>query len=130
MASEPLRESARRWLRRARSNLARSRLSKPEEAVWNDFCFDAQQAAEKSIKAVLISLGCEVPRTHDVRRLLEMVEEQGSEVTETLREAIDLNPYAVEARYPEHTEEVTEEEYLRAVELAARVVSWAEKSVG
>jgi hypothetical protein len=39
------------WLRRARSNLARAKNRIPE-ACLEDLCFDAQQAAEKAIKAV------------------------------------------------------------------------------
>ena len=41
------------WLRRAKGNLARAKQPKPKEAFWEDFCFDAQQAAEKAVKAVL-----------------------------------------------------------------------------
>jgi hypothetical protein len=29
------------WLRRAQSNLARAKQPKPDEAVWEDLCFDA-----------------------------------------------------------------------------------------
>ncbi len=41
------------WLRRAKSNLARAKQPKPDEAIWEDLCFDAQQAAERAVKAVL-----------------------------------------------------------------------------
>ncbi len=30
------------WLKRARSNLARAKLPKLDEALWEDYCFDAQ----------------------------------------------------------------------------------------
>jgi hypothetical protein len=36
-------------------------------------CFHAQQAAEKSIKAVLIDRGVSFPRTHNIRTLLELI---------------------------------------------------------
>jgi len=43
------------WLRRARSNLARAQADIRLAGVYlEDLCFDAQQAAEKAIKAVLI----------------------------------------------------------------------------
>jgi HEPN domain-containing protein len=38
------------WLRRARSNLARASTAKTDEIMWEDLCFDAQQAAEKALK--------------------------------------------------------------------------------
>ena len=42
------------WLRRAKGNLVRAKQRKPKDAFWEDLCFDAQQAAEKAIKAVLV----------------------------------------------------------------------------
>jgi HEPN domain-containing protein len=43
------------WLRRARSNLARARASHNlPEVLYEDLCLDAQQAAEKAIKALLV----------------------------------------------------------------------------
>lgn len=43
------------WLRRAHSNLARARADRNSpEILYEDLCFDAQQAAEKAIKAVLV----------------------------------------------------------------------------
>ncbi len=46
------------WLNRARSNLARAKADIRIPHVYlEDLCFDAQQAAEKAIKAVLLNLG-------------------------------------------------------------------------
>lgn len=52
--SEDEKATAREWLQRAKGNLARTKQPKPPEAFWEDLCFDAQQAAEKAIKAVLL----------------------------------------------------------------------------
>lgn len=65
--------TSREWLRRAKSNLACARQPKPDEAVWEDLCFDAQQAAEKALKAVLIGRSIDFPRTHNIRVLLSIV---------------------------------------------------------
>jgi HEPN domain-containing protein len=46
-------DDPREWLNRARSNLNRAR-AELAEVYFEDLCFDAQQAAEKAIKAVLI----------------------------------------------------------------------------
>lgn len=44
------------WLIRARSNLERARAGKiSEEILFEDLCFDCQQAVEKSLKAWVIS---------------------------------------------------------------------------
>ena len=49
----------REWLRRAKLNLARSQ-NLLEDADYEDYCFDAQQAAEKANKAVFIRYGLTV----------------------------------------------------------------------
>jgi len=45
--------SPEEWLMRAKSNLALARADKPEGVFWEDMCYNAQQAAEKAVKAVL-----------------------------------------------------------------------------
>lgn len=50
------------WIRRAKSNLERARAGKvSEDILYEDLCFDCQQAAEKAIKAFLISIDKEFP---------------------------------------------------------------------
>lgn len=61
--------------------------------------FHAQQAVEKTLKAVLSSAGIVFRRTHDIAELLDLLTDSGlppPPASETLDE---LNPYAVEARY-------------------------------
>ena len=48
------RDDPREWMNRANSNLARARVMAPE-VYLEDLCFDAQQAAEKALKAVMMS---------------------------------------------------------------------------
>ncbi len=49
------------WLNRARSNLAQARLGRQPEVYLEDLCFQAQQAAEKALKALLLRLRGEGP---------------------------------------------------------------------
>jgi HEPN domain-containing protein len=55
-----------------------------------------------------------------------MVSRTGIDVPEDIRQADVLTQYAVETRYPGLNEEVSEEDYRRALELAERVLRWAE----
>ena len=48
-------DDPREWLNRARSNLALAKNRVPD-AYLEDLCFEAQQAAEKAIKARLMML--------------------------------------------------------------------------
>lgn len=116
------------WLRRARGNLARARQPKPEEALWEDLCFDAQQAVEKAIKAVLVRDQIEFPRTHDIGDLLDIVAVSGRPLPPD--EARNLTDFATVARYPGWDRVVTEDDHRRAIALAERVVSWAREILG
>jgi HEPN domain-containing protein len=66
------------WLRRARSNLARAKNRIPEVCL-EDLCFDAQQAAEKAVKAVCIHRRVVFPFTHELARLLTVQRRGGSQ---------------------------------------------------
>lgn len=62
------------------------------------FGFHAQQAIEKTLKAWLAALGQEYPLTHNLARLLALLEEQGAAVDE-FWDFTDYTAYAVEYRY-------------------------------
>lgn len=66
------------------------------------------------------------PKTHAISDLLTILESSGVGVPAEVRQAGALTGYAVEARYPGLSEEVTEGEYVEALALAERVVRWAE----
>lgn len=112
---------AQEWLKRAKGNLARAKQRKSQEAFWDDFCFDAQQAAEKSIKAVLIRRQIDFPKTHNIRVLLELLDPQGNELATDIWKAVELSSYAVEIRYPGAAEPVTRREFRRALAVAEKV---------
>jgi len=117
------------WLRRARSNLVRAKQPKPEEALWEDFCFDAQQAAEKSIKAVLLAHSIPFRFVHDITEFLTLLEKHGISLPEEIRVSAELTDYAVENRYPGPFEPVTEEEFKSALQIAEAVFAWAESQI-
>ena len=120
--------SAEDWLRYAKSDLELARIEKPEGVLLENLCFHAQQAAEKTLKAVLISLEIDFPRTHNIRTLLDLLPE-GVDIPQEVEEGAILTDYAVESRYPMNSEPVDDEEYRQVLGLAETVVSWAEKLV-
>jgi HEPN domain-containing protein len=122
-------DDPREWLHRARSSLALAKTHLPE-AYLEDLCFQAQQAAEKAIKALLIRQGVVFPYVHDLARLLTILEEAGEPIPETIRNAEELTRYAVMARYPGLAEPVTEAQYEEAMATAEAVVQWAANRLG
>ena len=113
------------WLKRARSNLERAKVGRASDAImYEDLCFDCQQAAEKAIKALLISRNKKSPPIHSIAGLLEIAEDDGIDVPGPVREAVILTDYAVKTRYPGEGEPVTQEEYEESLALALAVYEW------
>lgn len=121
-------DDPREWLNRARSNIAIAKNRVPE-AYLEDLCFEAQQASEKAIKAVMISRDIGFPYVHDLGVLLSILKDEGVSITDIVRRAARLTPYAAENRYPGTAGPVAESEYAEAVEIAEAVVRWAEESL-
>ncbi len=95
-----------------------------------DLCFDAQQAAEKAIKAVLIAHGVSIPPIYDMARLFTILGQTGEVIRPSIAEAARLTRFAVTTRHPGVTEPVTVAEHQRAVAIAAAVVQWAHERIG
>lgn len=117
------------WLKRARSNLIRAGQSKHEKVFWEDLCFDAQQAVEKALKALLIYHNMPFRFVHDIAELLTVLENNGIELPANIRKSAELTDYAVGARYPGPMEPVTEDEYKDAVDIAEKVILWVESFI-
>ncbi len=117
------------WLGRAKSSLTLSAAKTPG-VLYEDLCFQAQQAAEKALKAVFVSRKIPYPYTHDINALLSGLEQNGITIPEPLWRAVTLTSYASNTRYPGTTTPVTKEEYTEAVRLAQDVLLWAEEQVG
>jgi HEPN domain-containing protein len=121
-------DDPREWLRRARSNLAIAR-AQPAEACREDLCFELQQAVEKAIKAVLMFKQVEFPYTHDLARLVALLDDVVPVVPQSLKDAERLTPYASFTRCPHRGEPVSEDEYRHALGLAESIVRWAEEQI-
>lgn len=87
-------------MRAARSDLRAVRLLAADAEQGNDVIgFHAQQAVEKAIKAILVASGVEIPRTHDLSFLLDILGEHAIAAPDSVSHAEWLTPWAVAARY-------------------------------
>ncbi len=121
-------DDPREWLNRARSNLALAK-AKRKGVYLEDLCFDAQQAAEKAIKALLIKVDVDFPYVHDLAELLTLLEKSGQKIPTSIRQAEGLSRYAVFTRYPGMGPQIKQKEYKEAVKIAGQVVRWAERLI-
>ena len=118
------------WLKRAKSNMERARAGRVSEGIlYEDLCFDCQQAVEKSLKGLLVHIGIGFPWTHSIAKLIELIQEAGVDIPEYVENSIILTVYAVSTRYPSNQEAVDEDEYKKAVEIAEKVYRWVKEKM-
>lgn len=79
-------DDPREWLNRARSNLAYAK-GKTRGVYFEELCFQAQQAAEKALKAVCLKRNIQFPRTHNLVDLIRILEEKSVFIPADVREA-------------------------------------------
>jgi HEPN domain-containing protein len=63
-------------------------------------CYHCEQAAEKYLKAYLLSYDIKPPRTHDLQTLCKLCEKQDNSLAELRSDCSDLTKYAIRVRYP------------------------------
>ena len=78
----------------------------------------------------MILRGIEFPYTHDLSRLLGILESYGEKLFEQVRKADRLTKYAAVLRYPVYEEPVSKDVYEDSVAIAESVVLWAEDIIG
>ena len=90
-----------------------------KECPTDTACFHAQQVVEKYLKALLTALQIPFPKTHNLRKLVQILP-ASSQMSLSEEEQGKLTDYATVARYPGWGE-ITLAEARRAVALARRV---------
>ena len=95
---------ARTWFEEAGADLRAAELSLAG-AAYNWSCFQAQQAGEKALKALLYARGRTSIITHSLRRLLTEAERVQPEFGELKRAAKLLDDHYIPTRYPSGLDE-------------------------
>jgi len=121
---EPHLEEALRWLELADRDIAAfALLARTPEIHFTIAGFHAQQAVEKSLKAVLFRNAIEFPRLHDLAALANILIDHGIDPPCTPDELRILNPFAVAFRYEDvDLDLLTREE---AAHIVDRIRRWA-----
>ena len=116
------------WIDRAKSSYELSKATISNMIYFEDLCYQAQQAVEKSLKGFLIYFCVEPEFTHNIRKLLTELEKY-VEIPENIKETIKLTNYAVQTRYPNDYEEITKEEYESSLIIAKNCLDWVENKI-
>lgn len=87
-------------MRLAKADLEAARALAGDDLSPHVACSAAQQAAEKSLKAILVLKGARVPRTHNLKEIRARIgDDIGLEVADT--DLDDLTYWYTESRYPD-----------------------------
>jgi HEPN domain-containing protein len=90
---------AARWLEQARRDLDDAEFA-ASGSRWNLACFLSQQAAEKALKAFLLSRGAEAVWGHSVAELCHEAGAADAAFAKLGAEAAALDQYYIPTRYP------------------------------
>lgn len=112
---------ALRWLGFALGDLEAARSVPGRHVRPRIVAFNAQQAAEKALKAALALAGVDAPRTHDLDDLRNRLH-AGWRVKRRHPDLARLSDYAVDSRYPDDITPVTPLQSATAVRQAISVV--------
>lgn len=116
-------DSSQIWFAQAEEDLLWAEASLREE-VWRGACFAAQQAAEKALKAFLLSKNELTPKIHDLVVLNEKCIGLDKDFKKIEEPCNVLSPFYISSRYPDV---VQFEEY--SGEIAKNAVQQAEKII-
>ncbi len=124
MAPEDARlQDVQAWLSKAALDLraAAHEVSAPEEGLWGDVMFHAQQATEKAMKAFLAWHDVPVRKTHNLEELGRLCVGLDATLGKLADEAAPLTEYAWRFRYPGESDEPVREEAEQALAVARDV---------
>jgi len=97
------RSEAQAMLRVARRDLRAAHLLAVDEADEASWGFQVQQALEKAFKAWILSCDHKAPFTHDIAELLQILSDQGVDISPYLKFS-QFTLFAVQFRYDDEPE--------------------------
>lgn len=113
-------------MKKAANDLIAAQATLPTARALDTVCFHAQQAAQKTLKAILALDDVTYPRRHDLGELVELVRPRFPEVAEFEAAVVALSPFAVTARYDDAVEP-TADQARAALDTARRLHMWADR---
>ena len=92
-----------------------------EFPIYRVVCYNAQQSAEKFLKAYQIYFDMEIIKTHDLSRLVKSLLGFDEELAQFLESLKNLSNHAVKYRYPDDFEDLTKEDAQESLNIAKQI---------
>lgn len=128
MSTPEHREVAQLLLQKAREDLSAAQvLVATEDQADHVIGFHLQQAVEKALKAVLAERTIEIPHTHDLGYLVELLESLEIEMPGLVASSDWLTPWGVLFRYDDNPDDLDRD---KALEAATTTISFSDQLVG
>ncbi len=115
-------EAVEQWRTKAQSDWTAVEILLASDRCPADvLCFHCQQFVEKLLKALLTRHGIEAPKTHDVRRLIQLADPFAPELSRFSHASDTLTAHGVGTRYPDDWYAIEPAEMNEVVELATKL---------
>ena len=97
-----MKKQAKEWMEFAKTDLQTTMAIITEENLSTIAAFHVQQCIEKSLKALLALNNKNIPRTHDLIKLIQIIEEEKIRIDMKINEEIldQINQVYIDTRYP------------------------------
>jgi HEPN domain-containing protein len=119
------------WIEKADHDLGSAKLIYLHIPKYFDtIAFHCQQAVEKYLKSVLIFYDIDFQRSHNLVYLLELLSRQMEISDQTYDNAILLNGFSVQIRYPDKSIYLTKEELETSIQIAQDFREFAIRTTG
>lgn len=117
------------WLKKASSDFTASKKLSDDDKTLDCSVFHTHQCAEKSFKAFIVFTQQAIPKTHDLKFLLERCAEFDSEFMLLKEESKNLNSYGQDSRYPNDYFYVDKQSTEEAIEHAEKILITIKKKL-
>jgi len=121
----------RDWIEKADHDLGTAIIINQHIPDYSEtLAFHCQQATEKYIKCLLEKNSIPFKRSHDLRYLLDLLNDTLSLDNEFYEKVMKLNAFSVEIRYPDMKMELTKQERDEAIEIAQSFREFVKQNIG
>ncbi|MBI2631774.1 HEPN domain-containing protein [Candidatus Pacearchaeota archaeon] len=119
-----MKSETEKWLEQVKKDIRAANNSfNSRDYEWA--CFQAHQAVEKSLKALIIEKKSFLIKTHDLVLLAKKLD-----APEDIKiKCSKINPSYIDTRYPDVPKAYSEVEVREIVKLSEEVISWIEKNL-